>query len=322
MILICAKQDDQHGLRVAHLLRQNHNAEVFIFDTSAFPNSLFLTATFGEGSNGISLSDHSGGGIDLRRVKSFWCRRPQPMDVDPCITDAQARSFAYHECVSALYGILQCCSGLWVNDLQKDMAADYKPYQLQVASAVGFTVPETLITNSSGVLLEFWNRHGRSLVYKAFNQRAVAWRPTRLLREEDLSHLGNLQYAPVIFQPLIPGVRDVRVTVIGNQVIASEFDIENLNGVDYRERMSEIRCRPHQLPAELATSINRFMDVLGLEYGGIDFRLTPEGRYVFFEINTAGEFLYVEDRTGQPMAATMAAHLAAGVPARKTQQTA
>jgi len=58
-----------------------------------------------------------------------------------------------------------------------------------------------------------------------------------------------------------------------------------------------------------------FMKRLGLEYGGIDFRLTADLEYVFFEVNTTGEFLYVEDRTGQPISAAMAAHLAEGKPA-------
>jgi glutathione synthase/RimK-type ligase-like ATP-grasp enzyme len=52
------------------------------------------------------------------------------------------------------------------------------------------------------------------------------------------------------------------------------------------------------------------MQMLGLEYGAIDLRLTREGRYVFFEINPAGEFLYIEEMTGQKISATLASHLA------------
>jgi D-alanine-D-alanine ligase-like ATP-grasp enzyme len=44
----------------------------------------------------------------------------------------------------------------------------------------------------------------------------------------------------------------------------------------------------------------------GLVYGAIDLRLTPEGRYVFLEINPAGQFLYVEHATRQPIAAALA----------------
>jgi len=36
-------------------------------------------------------------------------------------------------------------------------------------------------------------------------------------------------------------------------------------------------------------------------YGAVDMRRTTDGRYVFLEINPAGQWLFVEERTGQPM---------------------
>jgi hypothetical protein len=43
------------------------------------------------------------------------------------------------------------------------------------------------------------------------------------------------------------------------------------------------------------------MWALGLVYGAADFRRTPEGDYVLLEVNPAGEWRFVEERTGQPM---------------------
>jgi hypothetical protein len=51
------------------------------------------------------------------------------------------------------------------------------------------------------------------------------------------------------------------------------------------------------------------MKRLGLVYGAIDLRLTPEGRYIFLEINPAGQFLHIEYATGQPIAAALAQSL-------------
>jgi hypothetical protein len=48
------------------------------------------------------------------------------------------------------------------------------------------------------------------------------------------------------------------------------------------------------------------MKRLGLVYGAIDLRRTPDGRHVFLEINPAGEWRFVEERTGQPMTAAFA----------------
>jgi glutathione synthase/RimK-type ligase-like ATP-grasp enzyme len=52
------------------------------------------------------------------------------------------------------------------------------------------------------------------------------------------------------------------------------------------------------------------MKHLGLVYGAIDLRRTPEGEYVFLEVNTAGEFLFIEERTGQQISKALAEWLA------------
>ncbi len=51
------------------------------------------------------------------------------------------------------------------------------------------------------------------------------------------------------------------------------------------------------------------MGALNLVYGAIDMRLTPDGEYVFLEVNPAGQWLFIEERTGQPITATLANHL-------------
>lgn len=232
--------------------------------------------------------------------------------IDPAIHDDKVRNFTHSECLSAIYGILKSCDALWVNDMEKDDRADYKPFQLKTAIKVGFHVPDTLITNDPQKAMDFWHRHNQKIVYKAFNQRGIIWCPTRLLRAEDLALISQLQYAPAIFQPLLPGNRDIRVTVIGENIFATEFINQDANNIDYRLNIRAETSRAHQLPRKMIDQLKLFMHTLGLEYGGIDFRLTPNGDYVFFEINTGGEFMYVQELTGQPIAEAMAYHLAKG----------
>ena len=50
---------------------------------------------------------------------------------------------------------------------------------------------------------------------------------------------------------------------------------------------------------------------LGIVYGAIDLRRTPDGRHVFLEVNPAGQWLFVEQATGQPIAAAVAQALLA-----------
>ena len=56
--------------------------------------------------------------------------------------------------------------------------------------------------------------------------------------------------------------------------------------------------------------IQSLMKKLGLIYGEIDMRLTPDGQYVFLEINTAGQWWFIEQLTKQPITESMVKLLA------------
>ena len=81
--------------------------------------------------------------------------------------------------------------------------------------------------------------------------------------------------------------------------------------------------------SEIAQTVHegvRGMHRLGLVYGAIDMRRTPDGRYVFLEINPAGQWLFVEHFSGQPITSTLARLLhdkdSQGRPWRHQQKTA
>jgi glutathione synthase/RimK-type ligase-like ATP-grasp enzyme len=119
-----------------------------------------------------------------------------------------------------------------------------------------------------------------------------------------------VRYAPVIFQEAVAG-SDVRVTIVGTQVFAAELRTEE-SGYAYDFRVDTHHCPTtvHHLPEDVAAALLRLLDVLGLWYGAVDLRRTPEGEYVFLEINPAGQWLFVEYATGQPIAAALAGLLA------------
>ncbi|HEY6975814.1 MAG TPA: hypothetical protein VH396_05975 [Chitinophagaceae bacterium] len=48
------------------------------------------------------------------------------------------------------------------------------------------------------------------------------------------------------------------------------------------------------------------MKKLNLVYGAIDMRKKSNDEYIFPEINTAGQWLFMEDPTGMPITETLA----------------
>jgi len=50
----------------------------------------------------------------------------------------------------------------------------------------------------------------------------------------------------------------------------------------------------------------KLMDALGLNYGALDFIVTPEGSHVFLEVNPSGEFMWLMHYPGLPIAEALA----------------
>ena len=114
--------------------------------------------------------------------------------------------------------------------------------------------------------------------------------------------LHNLRFAPVIFQEYVPAQFDVRITIIGQNVFAASiYSQETSYKVDYRMDMQSARIEPYKSPTDVLKRLKIFMKHLGLIYGAIDMRLTPDGRIIFLEINPAGQWMFIEERTKQPI---------------------
>lgn len=180
-----------------------------------------------------------------------------------------------------------------------------------MAQEVGLTIPRTLITNEPAAARAFVAAEPGGTIYKAFSATEQEWRETRLLRPEEMAGLDNVAYAPVIFQEYVPAGVDLRITVIGDAIFpAAIHSQETSYPIDFRMDMSQARIEPATLPAETEASLLMLMARLGIVYGAIDMRRTPDGHDVFLEVNPAGQWLFIEQRTHHPITATLARHLA------------
>ena len=58
--------------------------------------------------------------------------------------------------------------------------------------------------------------------------------------------------------------------------------------LDFRMDVLNTRMTPIDVPARVRAGLMRLMRELRLVYGAADFRVTPDGDWVFLEINPAG----------------------------------
>jgi glutathione synthase/RimK-type ligase-like ATP-grasp enzyme len=131
-----------------------------------------------------------------------------------------------------------------------------------------------------------------------------------LVEAADLERIEQVRYAPVIFQEYVEGV-DLRITAVGDQLFPCEIDARKTSyPFDMRMVVGESVVRPAELPPSLHDALLALQRRLGLYYGAIDMRRTPDGEYVFLEVNPAGQWLFVERLTGMPIGQAVADLLA------------
>ncbi|MEQ1517548.1 MAG: MvdC/MvdD family ATP grasp protein [Usitatibacteraceae bacterium] len=317
MILVVSYPEEEHtALVVAHLARAGR--EVVQLDLSDFPARCGMAANWACDAEPGFMVNQKGKTIDLGSAGAVWWRRVRPFDVDPSITKEQHRAFVFSETSQAVHGMLDSLQCEWINPREADAAAHHKPLQWSVAHRLGLKLPRTLVTTEVGAAREFIQQAGAGkVVFKAFLASIEEWRETRLVEQEDLDRLELVRYAPVIFQEYIAGV-DLRIMVIGDEIFAAEIDARNTSyPVDMRMVVGEGIVKAVTLPKPVQTMLKKLMRSLNLVYGAIDMRRTDAGDYYFLEVNPAGQWLFVEQRTGQPIAQALADKLCAIEDARR-----
>jgi glutathione synthase/RimK-type ligase-like ATP-grasp enzyme len=310
-VLIVSTLADVHARAVMAELA-TRGTPVELLDLGDYPGKLTISLAFEGGKRRFQLRRPGQGQLDLETVRAVWWRRPGAFGLPSTLRDPAHRRLVLSEANTAFHGLFEAMDALWINPPARDASAGHKPYQLALAQRLGLEIPQTLMTSDPENAREFWRACDGDVVYKQFIALPDAWAETRRLGEPETKVAdAAIRLAPVIFQRHISAVADLRVTIIGDEIFAAAVDVRDLEyDVDVRLNL-EAKHVAHTLPDDVAQMLLALMRQLGLIYGAIDLRLTEDGRYVFLEINPAGQFLYVEQQTGQPIAATLAAHLAA-----------
>lgn len=305
MILVVSHPADPHATGVLNLLQRRRHPVVLV-DTSEFPKRSRIVERFGAEGAGFEMTV-AGRRVNLGKCKAGWWRRPLQYTLHDGIAQ-DAAGFTYTECNEAMVGMWAALDIAWVNPPALDEEAHHKPYQLALAGEVGLRIPETLITNDPDAAREFVGRHGLgATIYKTFIADEDNWRETRLVGDKELELIEQLELAPVIFQEYIPAEGDLRITVVGEEMFCAAITpAPGGYQIDYRMDLQGAAYRPTEVPSEVEKGLRALMQRLGLVYGAIDMRRTAEGEHVFLEVNPAGEWLFVEERTNQPITAAMA----------------
>jgi glutathione synthase/RimK-type ligase-like ATP-grasp enzyme len=252
--------------------------------------------------------------IELADVSAVWYRRPVPPVLPSSLTPEQAR-WAAAEAREALEGIWRALDVRWVNHPDRNGPASSKPAQLRAADALGFEVPDTLMTNDPEAARQFVARAPSGVVVKPLRSGRLSVDGderlffTTLLTDPDQVPFERLGAEPYIFQAHITKRADVRVTVIGDDAFAvrihSQDDTETR--IDFRRAdPNRLRHEPFELPTDVQRRCLALINNAGCLFGAIDLAERDDGSFVFFENNPSGQWAWIEQLTGLPLRARLA----------------
>ena len=325
MILILTEPGDLHADRVGQRLH-DRSAPFVRFNPADFPRYAALSVHFsGEGRNRYVLQAH-GESVELTTLKAVWYRRPRAPIAHDCLTDATTRTAVQQECDSFLYDIWSSIGGMWVPGPPFVLRRWRKVAQLGLAQELGFETPPTLVTNSPDELIVFYQQHGGNIVSKRVGSSFLSTETSPFYRYTDVVSKRDIGYAirfsPMIFQAYVPKKLELRITVVGSEVYAAEIHSQETNHTRYDWRRFDhyhTLYLPHELPPSIGQRCVELLRRMGLTFGAIDMILTPDGRYVFIEINANGQYLWIEYATGLPISDALCELLISGsntLPAR------
>ncbi|HKV11858.1 MAG TPA: hypothetical protein VJ725_27175 [Thermoanaerobaculia bacterium] len=315
-VVILSCPQDLHAHAMCEALERK-GAEACFFYAPDFPERTELTIRLLAQkqvleSNGPSRMEFGPG------CTSVWLRRPYlaktPDDFEE--TDRRMIERECRDMILSFFSLL-CPDALWVNPLHCFFTERYKPAQLVTAQQCGLKIPPTLISNAPDEILTFVREANRPVVYKTFNSLLS----TSIVTVDLLTESDTLRWTPGIYQHYVEKDHELRVTVIGRRLFALRINSQQTvrGKVDWRDAQwqprdgsSDLTMQPVALPEKIRRSCRRLMEKLGLAYGAIDFVVTPEGEYVFLEVNPSGQFLWADFEAGLPLLDAMSEMLIQG----------
>lgn len=263
---------------------------------------------------GVVKCEYEGRCFDPARLGAAWYRRPETFGgKQPDKLRGYSLDQAFRMLQNGLWNLIP--DERWLNSPYTMRRANGKLGQLVVAAAVGFSVPQTVVSNQ-------WDRVRRlpsdKLVAKTASGTAMEFdaAPSTLVYTTQFANDDRLPFEvspyPAIWQTYIPKAREWRVTVVGDELFSAAIYTSPDARDDWRKHQlvpEKVTFRAETLPTDAGQKCIAVVQALGLRFGAIDLIETPEGEMIFLEVNPNGEFGWLQVLHGLPIGAAIASEL-------------
>ena len=289
-ILILGNSQDDHALHLYQSLTKK-GVKVNFLDTYLFPTKLHLSFNINANQGSICFPDEQQ--IDWEQIHSIFWRNFNRVGI-PQLEDSRQQMLAFNDSISALQSMIKGCPTHWVNSWDAYEFHRHKPLQLKKVHSLGVKIPQTLITNSPQEVRNFVQQQEKVIFKPVYGGATTKPLTAELLDAERLKLA--LKIAPITLQEYIAGT-NIRTFVIGEKVYSAEIRSSYL---DFREDKNH-ELIPITTPELIKKQALALKKALFLEWTAIDWRLTPDGDYLFLEANPSPMFLHFEKVTRFPL---------------------
>jgi glutathione synthase/RimK-type ligase-like ATP-grasp enzyme len=301
MILVFGDRSDGPTAAVLDACRARRAAHAFVDELRLGGTRVRLDLGGGAVSGRI---DHDGWSVDLADVSGVYHRPTGKEGTGKERTGTIAEGNDARRAAERFRAWTELTDVPVANRVSAMASNGSKPYQSRLISPY-FLIPRTIVTNEPDVVRTFVRAHGRVVYKSCSGLRSIV----EEIDDEALARLDAIRWCPTQFQVRVEGT-NVRVHVVGDRTIAT---VARSGATDYRYAAQQVGSAadldPFDLPPDVAARCVALAHALGLTVAGIDLMQTGDGRWVCFEVNPSPGFTYFEDRTRQPIADAVVAHL-------------
>lgn len=235
----------------------------------------------------------------FRRWDSYSNFKPFKIDRDVDFENS-LNKYLYSEYIGLSFALFNMFNkSYWLSNPSNRIQED-KILALRQAETCGLVIPKTFITTSKKKLVNIIEKEASELITKSiFNVTKIIANKERYVQYTQVINKSNLNkipetFFPSLFQEQIEKEYEIRVFYLEGEIYSMAIfsQLDNQTEVDFRKYNFEKPNRniPYKLPLIIEKKIKKLMTLLGLNTGSIDLIKDVFGRYVFLEINPAGQF--------------------------------
>lgn len=307
MILILSDKNDVHADRVENILKEKFQKYFRLnLDVESLKNSktTFTNNQWKLWQNGVEVT--------TKDINSVWARRVYVEllleEKSITSTDFQIWKGEWNKTLLGIYAFLEDKN--WLNFYRDSYYAENKYRQFVVAQNLGFQIPNFISSNDK-VELERFAMTYKNIVLKLMNQDFYKTDEgdfkgiyVNKISIESLEQFQTENENPITLQEYIEKDYEVRYTVVDKLHYVCKIESQKSDVAKIDWRRYDLPNTPHSKinpPIDIQNKINQFMSSFNLKYGAFDFIVTPDNNWYFLELNSMGQYLWIEDLSGLPI---------------------